>query len=344
MTSPDTAVIPCGGLGTRMRPITRWLPKELLPVSLSPLIHWALAEAAGAGLSRAIVVTNPGKPILGEVARAFAGPPGFRIELVSQDRPAGLGDALLRARDIIGERPFAVVLPDNLFRGPNQTAAVLTAWDQHALAAVLIAEISAGEAGSKGATGRARMHEEPDGTLRVLDLADKGLRAVRHRRRRPSRHADRPSRAPEPAPGASWTTSGARLAPAWSWTTCPCCSGWRDAVRWWACAAPPSSSMSGCPRGIGRRWPGSRPAAVRRVATRQNPEPRPSGAPDPPPARIAADTLSVSACNHRFNPHLMPYLRKRSRLAYLLPVGASPHRSAGCTADAEPRARGQDSA
>jgi len=173
MTSPDTAVIPCGGLGTRMRPITRWLPKELLPVSLSPLIHWALAEAAGAGLSRAIVVTNPGKPILGEVARAFAGPPGFRIELVSQDRPAGLGDALLRARGTIGESPFAVVLPDNLFRGPNQTAAVLTAWDQHALAAVLIAEISAGEAGTKGATGRARVHEELDGTLRVLDLADK---------------------------------------------------------------------------------------------------------------------------------------------------------------------------
>ena len=173
MISPDTAVIPCGGLGTRMRPIARWLPKELLPVSLSPLIHWALAEVAGAGLSRAIVVTNPGKPILGEVARDFAGPPGLRIELVSQDRPTGLGDAMLRARDMIGEHPFAVVLPDNLFRGPNQTAAVLTAWDQHALAAVLIAEISAGEAGSKGATGRARVHEEADGTLRVVELADK---------------------------------------------------------------------------------------------------------------------------------------------------------------------------
>jgi UTP--glucose-1-phosphate uridylyltransferase len=171
--TPDTAIIPCGGLGTRMLPISRWLPKELLPVSLLPLIHWALAEVADAGLGRAIVVTNPAKPILGEVARAF-GRPGFRVELVSQDRPAGLGDAMLRARATIGDRPFSVVLPDNLFRGPNQTAAVLTEWRRLGLATVLIAEITAGEAGTKGATGRARVREEADGSLRVAELADKG--------------------------------------------------------------------------------------------------------------------------------------------------------------------------
>ena len=173
MTVPDTAIIPCGGLGTRMLPASRWLPKELLPVSLVPLIHWALAEAADAGLARAIVVTNPAKPILGEVARAFERP-GFAVELVSQARPAGLGDAMLRARDAIGDRPFAVVLPDNLFRGPNQTAAVLAEWRRLSLASVLIAEITAGEAGSKGATGRARVRDEADGSLRVTDLADKG--------------------------------------------------------------------------------------------------------------------------------------------------------------------------
>lgn len=173
MTQPDTAIIPCGGLGTRMLPISRWLPKELLPVSLVPLIHWALAEAADAGLARAIVVTNPAKPILGEVARGFERP-GFGVELVSQDRPAGLGDAMLRARGAIGDHPFAVVLPDNLFRGPNQTAAVLGEWRRLGLASVLIAEITADDAASKGATGRARVREESDGSLRVTDLADKG--------------------------------------------------------------------------------------------------------------------------------------------------------------------------
>ena len=52
----DTAVIPCGGLGTRLHPITRWLPKEMLPVALRPVLHWALDEAADAGLLRAIII------------------------------------------------------------------------------------------------------------------------------------------------------------------------------------------------------------------------------------------------------------------------------------------------
>jgi UTP--glucose-1-phosphate uridylyltransferase len=174
MTHPDTAIIPCGGLGTRMLPITRWLPKELLPVGLAPLIHWALMEAADAGLTRAIVVTNPAKPILGEVALGFTARPGLQVELVSQDRPAGLGDAMLRARGRIGERPFAVVLPDNLFAGLNQTAAVLAAWARSALATVLVAEVTAEDAATKGATGRARIRQEPDGSIRITDLADKG--------------------------------------------------------------------------------------------------------------------------------------------------------------------------
>jgi UTP--glucose-1-phosphate uridylyltransferase len=175
MKSPDTAIIPCGGLGTRMRPMTRWIPKELLPVGLTPLIHWTLAEAADAGLTRAIVVTNPAKPLLGEVALDFQPSSELRVVLVSQDRPAGLGDALMRARSLLGGDPFAVVLPDNLFRGPNQTAAVLDAWRRHATASVLIAEVTAEEAGTKGATGRARVRDESDGSLRVIDIAEKGV-------------------------------------------------------------------------------------------------------------------------------------------------------------------------
>jgi UTP--glucose-1-phosphate uridylyltransferase len=174
MRTPDTAIIPCGGLGTRMQPMTHWIPKELLPVALTPLIHWALSEAANAGLARAIVITNPAKPILGDVAREFMMRSDLQVVLVSQDRPAGLGDAMMQARPLVGDQPFALVLPDNLFRGPNQTAAVLAAWDRYAAATVLIAEVAAGDAGSKGATGRARVREAADGSLRVVDIADKG--------------------------------------------------------------------------------------------------------------------------------------------------------------------------
>jgi UTP--glucose-1-phosphate uridylyltransferase len=167
----DTAVIPCGGLGTRLHPITRWLPKEMLPVALRPVLHWALDEAADAGLLRAIIITNPHKPVLEAVARSYPGP--LDLEFVPQDHPRGLGDAFLRAKDQLGGAPFVALLPDNLFQGPNPTAAVLKTYRATGLATVLLAEISRSDAPTKGATGRARFERSADGTLRVTDVADK---------------------------------------------------------------------------------------------------------------------------------------------------------------------------
>lgn len=168
----DTAVIPCGGLGTRLHPITRWLPKEALPVGLRPVLHWTLDEAADAGLLRAIVVTNPHKPLLEVVARSYSGP--LELEFVPQDHPRGLGDALLRARDHLAGSAFIAMLPDNLFRGANPTAAVLATRRATGLATVLLAEISREDAAAKGATGRAAARAGPDGTLRVTEVGDKG--------------------------------------------------------------------------------------------------------------------------------------------------------------------------
>jgi UTP--glucose-1-phosphate uridylyltransferase len=168
----DTAVIPCGGRGTRLHPITRWLPKELLPVGLRPILHWTLDEAADAGLLRAIIITNPHKPLLEAAARNYEGP--LELEFVPQDHPRGLGDALLRARDPLAGSPFLAVLPDNLFTGPNPSVAVLSTFRETGLATVLLAEIAREETGAKGATGRAKVRSEPDGSLRVTEVADKG--------------------------------------------------------------------------------------------------------------------------------------------------------------------------
>ena len=85
----DTAVIPCGGLGTRLHPITRFLPKEVLPVALKPVLYWTLDEAADAGLLRAIIITNPHKPMLEAVARNYPGP--LELEFVPQDHPERTG-------------------------------------------------------------------------------------------------------------------------------------------------------------------------------------------------------------------------------------------------------------
>lgn len=149
----DTAVIPCGGLGTRLH-------------------YWTLDEVADAGLLRAIIITNPHKPMLEAAARNYPGP--LELEFVAQDHPRGLGDALLRVQDNLAGSPFMTLLPDNLFHGSNPTTAVLATYRTTGLATVLLAEIGCTEAGSKGATGRAVVWKAPDGTLRIVGVADKG--------------------------------------------------------------------------------------------------------------------------------------------------------------------------
>jgi UTP-glucose-1-phosphate uridylyltransferase len=168
----ETAVVPCGGRGTRLYPISRWIPKELLPVGLRPVLFWTLDEIAAAGIRRAIIVTNPEKPALEAVAREYDR--ALALEFVAQDSPRGLGDALLRARGLLAGAAFAVALPDNLFRGPNPLAAVLDVHRRTALATVLLARVTRDDAGTKGATGRAAVRAAPDRTLRVTAVADKG--------------------------------------------------------------------------------------------------------------------------------------------------------------------------
>lgn len=168
----DTAIIPCGGLGTRLAPITRWIAKEMLPVGLKPVLFWTLDEAADAGLTRAIIITNPLKPMLETAARQYQG--ALELEFVPQEHPRGLGDAFLRARDHLAGAAFAALLPDNLFTGPNPTKAVLETRTRTGLATVLLAEVSRAESGAKGATGKARVERAADGTLRVVEVADKG--------------------------------------------------------------------------------------------------------------------------------------------------------------------------
>jgi UTP--glucose-1-phosphate uridylyltransferase len=168
----DTAVIPCGGRGTRLLPITTWLPKEILPVGLKPILYWALDEACDAGLLRAIIVTNPHKPMLEAAARNYPGP--LELEFVPQDHPRGLGDALLRARDHLAGSPFLALLPDNLFSGGNPTSPVVATYHSSRLATVLLTEIAPGENQAKGATGRATVRRAEDGSVRVTTVGAKG--------------------------------------------------------------------------------------------------------------------------------------------------------------------------
>lgn len=116
----DVAVIPAAGRGTRLRPATRVVPKALIPVVDRPAVQYAVEEAARAGASEAIVIVDPG---VGElVHRHFfeEGPlPGLEhmtVTPIVQENQLGLGDAVLTARDAVGDRPFLCILVDNIPR------------------------------------------------------------------------------------------------------------------------------------------------------------------------------------------------------------------------------------
>jgi UTP--glucose-1-phosphate uridylyltransferase len=125
------AIIPAAGLGTRMLPVTKVVPKELLPIEGKPAIQWTLEEAMRAGLTEFIVVVSPSKSILRDyltpleenhLLKRYSELYEFerqlrsvKLSFVEQPKPVGLGDALLRCRNSIGDEPFALLLPDNVF-------------------------------------------------------------------------------------------------------------------------------------------------------------------------------------------------------------------------------------
>ena len=133
--APRIAVLPVGGLGTRFLPATKAVPKELLPVVDKPLVEYAVEEALAAGIKTVVLVTGRGKGAIedhfdraveleavlegrgkaAELARVTAAVPEPGNLLVTrQQRPQGLGHAVWCARALVGDEPFAVVLPDDL--------------------------------------------------------------------------------------------------------------------------------------------------------------------------------------------------------------------------------------
>jgi UTP--glucose-1-phosphate uridylyltransferase len=130
------AVFPVAGLGTRFLPATKALPKEMLPVVDRPLIQYAVDEALEAGIETMIFVTGRGKGAIedhfdiayelertmADRGKALSALNGTRLEpgnaiFVRQQEPRGLGHAIWCARDIVGDEPFAIILPDEFMVG-----------------------------------------------------------------------------------------------------------------------------------------------------------------------------------------------------------------------------------
>ncbi|MFL6764796.1 MAG: UTP--glucose-1-phosphate uridylyltransferase GalU [Sphingomicrobium sp.] len=144
------AVFPVAGLGTRLLPATKSIPKEMITIVDRPLIQYAVDEAREAGIEQLIFVTGRGKSALVDYFdQAFEleatlkakgksldvlEPSDARFgEVVSvrQQQPLGLGHAVWCARQIVGEEPFAVLLPDELMIGePNCLAQMVEAYEK----------------------------------------------------------------------------------------------------------------------------------------------------------------------------------------------------------------------
>ena len=112
------AIIPAAGLGTRFLPVTRVVPKEMLPIGAKPALELIVDEARSAGADEIVIVVSDGKEL---VRRYFEGAPGIRF--VRQEKQLGLGHAVLQAADVFagaapGEQVF-VLLGDALVFGCN---------------------------------------------------------------------------------------------------------------------------------------------------------------------------------------------------------------------------------
>ncbi|MBN9343508.1 MAG: UTP--glucose-1-phosphate uridylyltransferase GalU [Holosporales bacterium] len=139
-TKVRKAVFPVGGLGTRFLPVTKAMPKEMLPVVDKPLIQYAVEEAAAAGIEEFIFVTGRGKTAIEDhfdhsfeleytlrqrgkqeeyqSLNSLIKLPGS-ISYIRQQEPLGLGHAVWCARHLIGNEPFAVLLADDFIHAPT---------------------------------------------------------------------------------------------------------------------------------------------------------------------------------------------------------------------------------
>lgn len=159
------AVIPAAGLGTRVLPATKSMPKEMLPIVDRPAIHYIVEEAVRSGITEILIITSrgkfsvedyfdrspeleqklldSGKQELYEDMLRIAGM--ANIQYVRQQQPRGLGHAILCAKTFVGDEPFAVLYGDDVIISPpglEATRELCAAYDRYGKAVVGIKEVS----------------------------------------------------------------------------------------------------------------------------------------------------------------------------------------------------------
>ena len=194
------AVIPVAGLGTRMLPATKAIPKELLAVYVRPIIEHVVKEAMAAGITEIILVTRSGKEaienhfdvhyelehrlekkgketILGTVKNII--PETITVTSVRQSDALGLGHAVLCAKHLLNNKPFAVLLPDVLVldkesRDKNYSFAAMTdAWNETGTGQIMVERVSSDTIENYGVADLGGEESEPFRSIPLKGLVEK---------------------------------------------------------------------------------------------------------------------------------------------------------------------------
>lgn len=184
------AVFPVAGLGTRFLPATKAIPKEMLPIVDRPLIQYAVDEAREAGIEQMIFVTGRGKGAIEDhfdiafelertmhdrgrdlsVLEATRLGPG-NCAYVRQQEPMGLGHAIWCARDIVGDEPFAIFLPDEFMHGsPGCMAQMVAVYNETGGNVISVLEVPHEKVSSYGVIDPGK---QIGGITEVLGLVEK---------------------------------------------------------------------------------------------------------------------------------------------------------------------------
>lgn len=185
------AVIPAAGLGTRFLPVTKAVPKELLPIVDVPTIQLVIEEAVAAGIEEIVLVTGRGKGAIEdhfdhafELERTLADRGKtemveelrrlarlVRLVSVRQKEPLGLGHAVLCARAAIGNEPFAVLLGDDLYDAVRPAIGQLAdVTRETGLGAIAVIEVAPGQEHRYGVIAGESL---PGGRVRVRQMVEK---------------------------------------------------------------------------------------------------------------------------------------------------------------------------
>lgn len=159
------AVIPAAGLGTRVLPASKAIPKEMLPIVDKPAIQYIVEEAVAAGITEILIITNRGKvaiedhfdhsfeletnlknnPDKAEILKSVQAPANLaNITFIRQKETGGLGHAVLKARQFVGGEPFAVLYGDDVILGEDPCVGQLCrAYEEYGKGVVGIKEVTA---------------------------------------------------------------------------------------------------------------------------------------------------------------------------------------------------------